>query len=308
MANCYFCYQPVPDGGLYHPPCCKKVFGTSKLPELKLDQSLLKSLAEQTVNQRIAVTGVQPKLSMSLVRDGQDNRLTIVGLWGNFILKPQHSSFSQMPENEDLTMHLASVFRVSTCRHCLLRASDGNLVYLAKRFDREGQRKIHMEDFCQLAGFQTEQKYSSSYEHVGRLIRQYCSNRGLDLQRYFELLLFCFITGNNDMHLKNFSVLHQDKEIILSPAYDLINSAIINKKDKQDVGLKLNGKDKELKRHDFIQLGKALQLPDLVVQRALKKFTSKDEEILEWISRSFLSPDGKQEYKELYTRKVVLLR
>ena len=142
---------------------------------------------------------------------------------GQYILKPQHNSFPEMPQNEDLTMHLAELFGIDTCSHCLLKASDGKPVYIAKRFDRLKDHKIHMEDFCQLSGLLTESKYKGAYERMGKLILQHCTNAGIDALRYFELLLFSYLTGNNDMHLKNFSVLYQPDSINFSPAYDLLN-------------------------------------------------------------------------------------
>ncbi len=222
MPNCLFCYKDAGTAG-YHTPCSKRFFGTSEVPELELNDSLLKDLAEKTISRHITITGVQPKLSVTLHRAATGNRLTIVGLWGQYILKPQHNSYPQMPQNEDLTMHLAELFGINTCSHCLLKASDGNLVYIAKRFDRLKDGKIHMEDFCQLSGLMTENKYKGSYERTGKLILQYCTNTGLDAVRYFEVLLFSYLTGNNDMHLKNFAVLHQAESVAFSPAFDLLN-------------------------------------------------------------------------------------
>lgn len=181
------------------------------VPKLELNDKLLKTLADQTINQRIAVTGVQPKLSVTLEKIKGQNRLIVVGLWGEYILKPQHPDFQEMPQSEDLTMHLASLFKMPICDHTLIEASDGTLIYLAKRFDRVKDQKIHMEDFCQLSGFLTENKYKGSYEKIGKLISKYCTQTGFDALTYFELVLFSFLTGNNDMHLKNFSVLHKSR-------------------------------------------------------------------------------------------------
>lgn len=131
-------------------------------PTLELNNQLLEDLAEQTINARIAVTGVQPKLSVALENSKENTRLTIVGLWGEYILKPQQEQYPMMPETEDLTMHLASLFKIPICEHTLLKATDGSLIYLAKRFDRVKGKKIHVEDFCQLSEFLTESKYKGS--------------------------------------------------------------------------------------------------------------------------------------------------
>lgn len=303
MNKCPFCYQPTPDA--YHQTCCKKMFGTVEMPELTLNRDLLNELAKNTVNQRIAVTGVQPKLSVDIEDlKGTGKRLTIVGLWGNYILKPQHTHFKQMPEVEDLTMHLAGIFKLATCQHCLLKASDGQYVYLAKRFDRKKGKKIHMEDFCQLGEFQTEQKYNSSYERCGKLITKYCTNSGLDLVNYYELLLFSFLTGNNDMHMKNFSVVHQKEEINLSPAYDLLNVNLVNPKDKEDLAMTLNGKKRKITRKDFEALATTLALPAVTFERILGKYVKGTESVFKLIDQSYLSEEFKAEYKAIWTSKI----
>lgn len=285
------------------------MFGITELPVLTLDKDLLNDLAKTTVNNRISVTGVQPKLSVELEDvKGAEKRLTIVGLWGNYILKPQNIHYEQMPEVEDLTMHLAGIFKLNTCQHCLLKASDGQMVYIAKRFDREKGQKIHMEDFCQIGEFQTEQKYNSSYERCGKLITKYCTNSGLDLVNYFELLVFSFLSGNNDMHMKNFSVLHRQDQILLSPAYDLINSNLINPKDKEDVALSLNGKKKKLSRKDFEMLASVLKISDKMLKRILDKYCKNTDKVFKLIDQSFLSNEYKTDYKNIWTEKLNRLK
>ncbi|RZM01663.1 MAG: type II toxin-antitoxin system HipA family toxin, partial [Pedobacter sp.] len=298
MGNCLFCYKALEPGLTYHGKCCKKFFGTDKLPELALNKAMLTELAEETVNKRIAVTGVQPKLSLNLENNKDGNRLTIVGLWGRYILKPQNTELAAMPEVEDLTMHLAELFKISTCQHALLPITDGSLAYIAKRFDREGNTKIHMEDFCQLGGFQTEQKYDSSYERCGKLISTYCTNKGLDLLNYYELLVFSFLSGNSDMHMKNFSILYQGDEIVLSPAYDLINSALVFPKDKDDMAMMLSGRKSKITLKDFENLSKSLGLSEKVFQRVIAKYTGSQDKVFSLIDQSFLSQEYKANYKK----------
>ncbi len=302
MPNCLFCYKNSGDNE-YHSKCAKRFFGTDTMPELTLDKQLLKDLAEKTISQHIAITGVQPKLSVTLQRVKNDGRLTIVGLWGEYILKPQHEQLNSMPETEDLTMHLAEVFDILICNHTLLRATDGSLVYLARRFDREKGKKIHVEDFCQLSGFLTENKYKGSYEKAGKLILQYCTNSGLDVLKYFELLLFCYLTGNNDMHLKNFSLLHLENRIALSPAYDLLNVNLVFPKDQEEMALLLNGKKKNIKLRDFEALGIVLNIPEKVRYNTYKKFQAFNTEVLTLINSSFLSDEKKEKYWEIWNKK-----
>lgn len=302
MPNCFFCYK---DAGTeyFHRKCCRNFFGTTQVPELELNDELLQELAYQTINERIAVTGVQPKLSVTLEKRKETNRLTIVGLWGEYILKPQHQHYPMMPEVEDLTMHLAGLFKIPTCKHTLLKASDGSLVYLARRFDRVNDVKIHMEDFCQLSEFLTENKYKSSYERIGKLILKHCSNTGFDAVNYFELVLFCYLSGNNDMHLKNFAILHHDGIIKLSPAYDLLNASLINPADKEEMALTLNAKRNKICLNDFIQLGQRLNIPEKAIKNIFLKFSRENDKVQILIQASFLTKEMKASFTEIWNTK-----
>jgi serine/threonine-protein kinase HipA len=305
MPNCLICYEDAGDQ-LYHNKCAKRFFGTSDMPSLELNKSLLLELAEQNINQRIAVTGVQPKISVTLEKHQGNGRLTIVGLWAEYILKPQHSSLPAMPETEDLTMHLADLFNIEVCDHTLLRATDGSLVYLARRFDREKGKKIHIEDFCQLSGFLTENKYKGSYERAGKLILEHCTNTGLDVLKYFELLLFCYLTGNNDMHLKNFSLIHRENSIDLSPAYDLVNVNLVFPKDQEEMALLLNGRKKNIHLRDFEALGTVLNIPEKVRTNTYKKFSSQNEAVTQLIQASFLPTAMQKTYLQIWTKKQLI--
>jgi serine/threonine-protein kinase HipA len=302
MANCWFCYQDAGTSS-YHEKCSKRFFGTAKVPELELNNKLLKTLAKQTINERIAVTGVQPKLSVTLEKTKEQNRLTIVGLWGEYILKPQHPDFQEMPQSEDLTMHLASLFKMPTCDHTLMEASDGSLVYLARRFDRVKGHKVHMEDFCQLSEFLTENKYKGSYEKIGKLILKYCTQTGFDALTYFELVLFSFLTGNNDMHLKNFSVVYKDEGVSLSPAYDLLNVNLISPQDDEELALTMNGKKKRIRLSDFDVLARSMNIPETAVRNTYNKFSSNNKEVGKMIDASFQSTEKKALYIEIWNKK-----
>ena len=303
MNNCLFCYKPV-EVGDYHPNCSKKFFGTTTIPTLELDKEKLDKLAQITVNERIALTGVQPKISLSLNGEKGNRRLTLVGLCGDYILKPQSPDFDFMPEVEDLTMHLAKLFKIETAEHTLIKTSDGDLAYLTKRFDRKKGLKIHVEDLCQLSELLTEQKYNGSYERVGKVIKQYATNSGLDVIKYFRLVLFSFLTGNNDMHLKNFSLMHSEKGILLSPAYDLLNVNLIYPQDKDDLALTLGGRKRKVKRSDFDQFAMSLGLSNLVRDNIYKDFYRQKDNVVDLINRSFLNDDYKDEYLKIYELKM----
>lgn len=302
MFNCLFCYEPVKKGE-YHARCSKKFFGITETPTLELDKEKLNNLAQLTINKRLALTGVQPKLSLGIDDKKEEKRLTLVGLWGDYILKPQSPEFPNMPEIEDLTMHLAKLFKIETADHALMRTSIGELVYITKRFDREKKEKIHVEDMCQLSELLTEQKYKSSYERIGKVLRKYVTNLGLDTIKYFRLVLFCFLTGNNDMHLKNFSLMHTDKGILLSPAYDLLNINLIFPSDKEDLALTLNGKKKRIKRLDFDKFAENLKISEQVRNNIYKDFSAQIHEMDNWIEKSFLTKEFKKRYSEIIIDK-----
>lgn len=208
-----------------------------------------------------------------------------------------------MPQSEDLTMHLASLFKMSTCDPTLMAASDGSMVYLARRFDRMKGHKIHMEDFCQLSEFLTENKYKGAYEKMGKLILKYCTQTGFDALTHFEVVLFSFLTGNNDMHLKNFSVLYTNEGVSLSPAYDLFNVNLINPQDDEELALTINGKKKRIRLSDFDLLARSMNIPETAVRNTYNKFSSGNKKVGEMIAASFLSPEKKEQYLEIWDKK-----
>ncbi len=193
--RCLYCYQVLENKEQdFHATCAKKIFGTAQAPIIGFDLKQLEVLAQQLVVKSIAITGVQPKLSLEMEKQRNEiPRLTIVGLQGNFILKPPSKVYKELPENEDLTMHLASLAKIKTASHCLIRLHSGELAYLTKRFDRSKKEKIAVEDFCQLAENLTEHKYRSSIEKVAKITQLFTSNKGLEALRLFELVLFCFV-------------------------------------------------------------------------------------------------------------------
>lgn len=233
MSKCLYCYRPLEKGEKdFHVKCARKFFGTEKAPALDYSCEELENLALQVIKDQTSLTGVQPKLSLHLNEHEGSQRLTIVGLWGGFICKPQTIQFDQMPETEDLTMHLAELAKIDIVPHTLMRMADNSLCYLTKRIDRSSTgEKVAMEDMCQLTERLTEHKYRSSYEHIAKAIVQYSSMPKMDVTNFFEVVLFSWITGNNDMHLKNFSLFEpNDGNIRLTPAYDMLNAVILNPK------------------------------------------------------------------------------
>jgi serine/threonine-protein kinase HipA len=287
----------------FHPACSKKIFGESIPPVLPYSENNIDELATQVVRSRTAVTGVQPKLSLHLASAEQPHlakRFTIVGMWGGYILKPPSPHYTQLPEVEDLTMHLASLAKIKVVPHCLIRLTSGNLAYITKRIDRVKKEKLHMEDMCQLTDRLTEDKYRGSHEQVAKAILKYSASPGLDVVNFFELVLFSFLTGNADMHLKNFSLIHQPATgPVFSPAYDLVATTLVNPADDEDLALALNGKKKKLNRYDFTTAFGTLGLDTKQQENLFKKMEKAKTKWLEFIEISFLSEEMKIGYKNL---------
>jgi serine/threonine-protein kinase HipA len=206
---------------------------------------------------------------------------------------------------EDVTMHLAQLAKIKTVPHSLIRLRSGNLAYLTKRMDRTKKGKLAMEDMCQLTERLTEDKYHGSYEQIGKAIQKYSVTPGLDLVNFFELVLFSFLTGNADMHLKNFSLLEQPgMGMILSPAYDLVNTAMVNPADEEDMALTLNGRKKKLKKQDFVSAMNTLKLDEKQQKNIFNKMVKAFPQWQELIDRSFMSDECKAQYRTILTERM----
>ncbi len=311
MKNCLFCYLPLEDNeNDFHPSCSKKFFGKEIPPEIDFGLSEIGELAIKVLGKSVALTGVQSKLSLEIIKDKtRKDKFTIVGLWGGFILKPPNERFPEMPEVEDLTMHLSELVEIKTAEHSLIRLKSGELAYISKRFDRVKSAKLHLEDMAQITEMLTERKYSGSMEKVGKAILKHSDYSGNDAIRFFELTLFCFITGNADMHLKNFSLLrNQDNEITLSPAYDLLSTKILMPEDKEELALTLNGKKNNLRKKDFDLFAEKLGVTQKTKEVIINKFISSQQTLNKTIDASFLKDDTKILYKELIEQRLDRLK
>ena len=307
MSNkCLYCYKELGPGEVdFHKSCCRKFFGTTTVPSLDYTRAQMDELAAQVIKSQTTLTGVQPKLSLNLDRHKGSQKLTIVGLWGDYIFKPQTEHFAMLPENEDLTMHLAQIAKLKVVPHSLIRMKDGSIGYLTRRIDRKANgEKIAMEDMCQLTERQTEHKYRSSYEQIGKAIRKYSVNAQLDMVDFLELVYFSWLTGNNDMHLKNFSLYSPTDAPTLTPAYDLLNSTIINPSDDEELALNLNGKKKRIKDDDFKAAYQTCGVPEIVFDRVKKKYVELLPKFEEEINCSFLSDELKASYIEILHKRL----
>ena len=313
--RCYICYESTAEDSHFHPACLKKLFGSEQLPEIDFNNKKIESMALELVKQKKGIPGVQKKLSISLTTTEDQNqiikRLTIVGyLGGDYILKPSTIEYPFMPEIEDLTMHLAHIAKLNVALHGLLPMQDGNLAYITKRFDRHGKKKISTEDLCQLSYKLTEDKYKSSYERVGKVIYRYTTTSGEEILKFFELILFCFIVGNADMHLKNFSLITENvSNITLSPCYDLLSTRLLisSKNDPEDLALPLNGKKQNIRKKDFFEFGKNLNISEKVIQNTIESMSEYFSQWEQKIQKSFLNAELKEQFRELIKMRINIL-
>ena len=310
MNKCLYCYQRVEHEGDFHVKCCMEFFGTSTPPIIPYTIDQMADLAKDIVERSVAVPGVQPKLSMSVVKETRENtntRLTVVGaLGGQYILKPPSDKYREMPENEHVTMRIAEAFGIGVVSSSLIRLASGEFSYITKRVDRTANGgKIHKLDMFQIT--EAYDKYKSSMEKVGKALHSFSEHTQLDKIRFFELAVFCFLTGNSDMHLKNFSMIESPSGWVLAPAYDLLNVVIVNPDDTEELALTLDGRKKKLKKEHFEKLANELGLTDNQIQGVFKRIIKNKQKAHEWIEQSFLTGELKMAYNEVVQNRYAQL-
>lgn len=293
----------------YHPTCAKKMFGTKEVPAMPYDHTQIRQIAKTVIRTRTAVPGVQEKLSLDIKKaESGIERFTIVGLQGRYILKPQTDKYAELPENEDLTMHLAEQAGIAIVPHCLARFADGRLVYLTRRIDRtKKNEKIVMEDLCQLSEQLTEKKYRGSYEKISKVIKKYSAAPMLDVVNFWQVVLFCWIVGNSDMHLKNFSLYVPNGEYVMSPSYDLLNTLIVMPDDKEELALNLNGKQSKIIWRDFSRAMTSSGVPEKVQETLRTQLTKMQPKWEETIRNSFLSGEMQDRYITMIDERLIRL-
>lgn len=306
MANrCLCCQKPVETTERYHPRCLNRLFGTTRQPEIPFGVADLPGIVTKAEG-RMSISGVQAKVSVRL--DKASGKIESVVTGGTHILKPESDRFPQIPMNENLCMNMAEELGMRVPPHGLFAMSDGKLCYIIKRFDRtDDGSKIPNETTFQIAG--STDKYMGSLEQVGKTIRAHAANVGLDMIDFFERALLCFLTGNGDMHLKNWALLGQGKDITLAPCYDLVSSRLYIEKE-EDSALTINAKKNKLKRSDFEALAKNLQIDAKAAANIFDKLKRAQETLHAMIVQSELRTDLRQEllsilgtrYKRLYEK------
>ncbi|MDD4737510.1 MAG: HipA domain-containing protein [Kiritimatiellae bacterium] len=307
MTFCWICCRALGKGEeRYHASCVRRLFGSNRPPLIEYTMDALNELAAQVVRRSVSVPGVQPKLSLHLEKSrGVRPCLKLTGLAGDFILKPAVSDYPGMPELEHLTMRLAELFHIPVASCGLIELADGARAYITRRMDRmKGGGCLHMEDMCQLTDKLTEQKYRGSMEQIGKAILLFSSHPQLDAQRLFEMTLFSFLTGNSDMHLKNFSLLyHPNGLVTLAPAYDLLAVHLLLSTDQEELALSMNGRKRRIQGADFKSFATHLRITDSQLDSIYARFRRTYPEALDFIGQGQIETMRQEEYRDLLRRR-----
>lgn len=297
--NCLCCGKPLVSSSSqagWHKSCIKRFFGTGALPSIQIDEHALDLLAQESTNKGYTIPGVQKKLSLHLFSEGRVPRLTLVNYPTGYILKPQVKEFESLPEAEHLVMCMADAAGISTVPHALI-SDNGQYAYITRRIDRTVENgNVHMlamEDFCQLDLRLTQDKYKGSYERCAKIIEKFSSQKGFDMTELYMRLVFSFIVGNSDMHLKNFSLIETEEysgQYRLSPAYDLLPVNAIMPEDDEQLALPLNGKKRNLRKKDFLIFADTCGLSRSSAEKMISKLLSLKDSFIGMCGNSLL-PD-----------------
>ena len=315
--NCLCCGKLIKDNNEssgWHKTCIKNFFTTAVIPEIEITDSVLEELAKESTNKGYTIPGVQKKLSLHLSKEVYP-RLTVVNYPTGYILKPQVKEFRALPEAEHIVMSMADKAKIRTVPHALVKSKD-SYAYITKRIDRvfskdSNVKLIAMEDFCQLDLRLTQDKYKGSCERCGNIIKKYSSRSGLDMTELFYRLVFSFIVGNSDMHLKNFSLIESESgsgEYHLSPAYDLLPVNVIMPEDKEEFALPINGKKRNIHRKDFLIFAAGCGIAKLAAEKMIEQLISMVPIFIEMCCNSLMPQDMKEAFIELVDKRVSVLR
>lgn len=313
MEKCLCCYEELLPGEVdFHAACARRMFGKTSAPKLPYTRENMSELAAQVIRTSASVTGVQAKLSLDIDRGmkNEPDRFTIVGLWGNYIFKPQSSLYRHLPELEDVTMKMAEAAGIKTALHSLIRLADGEIGYITKRMDRGRKgEKYSMLDMCQLSNRLTEHKYMGTYAQLSDTIRKYSDGSMLDVQKFWEIVLFSWITGNSDMHCKNFSLIERSEGYMLAPAYDMLAVLLADESDTDELAMPLTagGGTTGLSGESFLTAFTAAGIPEKVAGRLIAKMKGHNDTWSRIIDSSFLPDDLKEQYMGLIAERLARL-
>ena len=314
MSRCLCCGKelgPKEETGGWHGKCIRRFFGTEILPEIAITEETIRRLVTESTNRGFTVPGVQKKMSLHLETEDKP-RLTLVNYPTGYILKPQTEEYGELPENEFLIMQMAVATKIRTVPFALMRTqtSDGKYAYITRRIDREKGQILAMEDFCQLDGRLTEDKYRGSYERCANVIARYSAAPMLDLSELFLRIVFSFAVGNSDMHLKNFSLIETKEgssEFTLSAAYDMLSTNLAMPRDKEELALPINGKKSNIRKIDFLQFAGTTGLPEKAARKMIAKVAECKTMYQEMCLASYLSAEAKERLCSLIEERMARL-
>lgn len=314
--NCLCCGKPLKDNGQngWHKSCIKHFFSTQSIPEININDSSLEELVNKTTKAGFTVPGVQKKLSLHLFSKTDKPRLTLVNYTAGYILKPQVDEYKALPESEQLIMSMADTAGIVTVPHALIE-NNGKYAYITKRVDRQTEKDriktLAMEDFCQLDLRLTQDKYKGSYERCSKIITNYSSREKLDMSELFLRIIFSYVIGNSDMHLKNFSLIETEEAsgiYILSPAYDLLPVNIILPTDKEQLALTLNGKKMNIRKKDFLVFADSCGITKTSALKMIAGIVSCKDKFIKMCEESLLTENMKESLISLITNRILTLQ
>ena len=293
---------------LWHKSCIKKFFGCEEFPKISLSEYDLKKLVDNSIDNGFTVQGIQKKISLGFAKDN-NKRLTLSNYPVGYILKPDSNEYPEIAVFEYVTMTLANIVKLPTVPFGLIKLND-KYAYITKRVDRFIKNKkviLAQEDFCQLQNKLTEDKYKGSYEKVSKTIEEYSSNKEIDKVYLFNSIIFSFIVGNSDMHLKNFSLLETfegSNTYKLAPFYDLLCVNLLLPNDKEELALTLNEKKKNITKNDFLKFGESIGISKKICINLINKMISYKSLMEETIDESPLTDESKVKFKELINERI----
>ncbi len=295
----------------WHNSCIKSFFGTTKFPDIDVSKEVLNQIAIDNTNKGFTVPGVQKKLSLHL--SYEDNpRLTLVNYPTGYILKPQTDEYTALPEMEYLVMQMAQISGIKTVPCALLRlpSQDNAFAYITKRIDRKDHQMLAMEDFCQLDGRLTEDKYRGSYERCGKVISRYSSEKGLDMTELYLRVVFSFAVGNSDMHLKNFSLIEtaeKSEKYVLSAAYDMLSTNVVIPVDREQLALTINGKKQNIRKKDFFIFARTIGITEKSAEKIIHKIVKLKDKYIAMCQESYIPDDMKMDLENLIEQRMQVL-
>lgn len=290
------CCQRTTAGEKYHAACLKTLFGAPQAPRVAFSISDM-TVALRESSERISpISGVQIKIFVR--HNPQAGTLDMAPSGGTHILKPDPAPYPQLAINENLCLSMAAELDMEVPPHGLFPMPDGPLCYVVRRFDRDDKgHKIHTEDLAQILGVSTESKYLSSLEAIGKVIWKHATVPGLEALRFWERVVFCYVIGNGDMHLKNWSLLRpEDGQVRLAPCYDFISSEVYFR--DEESALTLNGKKNQIQRRDFDALAASLRIDPKASSKAIQNFLNKRQAFVDMAQNSLLTIPQKEKLTE----------